>query len=171
MASTVKVEGLAELLRTLQSLPAAIAAKSGGPVRSALFRAAKVIRDAARANAPIRTGALRKAIFIYRDRNPAAEGHTEQYKIGVRKVRLNRKERKQLRELLDKMKDQGINARVVSVEGDPYYWRFVEFGTARTKANPFMRNALDQNHGQALDEFVNSFRKGIANAVKRARQS
>lgn len=169
MAEQVRVEGLSELLRTLQRLPAAVASKNGGPVRSALWRSAKVIRDAAIQKAPLRTGALRKAIFVYRDRSPQADGVAERYLIGVRKVRLSKKERKQLRAMMGEMRAAGIEARVVAVEGDPYYWRFLEFGTAKMPAKPFLRPAMEQHRGHALDVFRVQFMKNVATAVKRAR--
>lgn len=169
MAKDVRVDGLAELLRTLQQLPIEIAAKGGGPVRSALFKAAKVVRDAAIAKAPLRTGALRKAIYVYRDRSPESAGVAERYLVGVRKVRLSKKERKQLRAMLGAMRAQGVEARVVAVEGDPYYWRFLEFGTASTTARPFLRPALEEHRGEAVEVFRMEFMKSVANAVKRAR--
>lgn len=171
MANTVRVDGLSELLRTLQQLPTEISSKNGGPVRSALFKAAKVIRDAAIEKAPIRTGALRKAIYVYRDRSPQADGLAERYFIGVRKVKLSKKERKQLRALLGEFRAQRIAARVVAVEGDPYYWRFIEFGKpgVGVPPSPFLRPAMDNNRGRAVEEFRIQFMRTVANAVKRAR--
>jgi HK97 gp10 family phage protein len=164
-----EMRGLSEVLRTLKRLPTELASKGGGPVRSALFKAAKVIRDAAIQKAPLRTGALRKAIYVYRDRSPESDGLGERYIIGVRKVRLSKKERKQLREMLGAARAQGVELKVIAVEGDPYYWRFIEFGTATLKAEPFLRPALDENAAAAINVFRVEFMRKVANAVKRAR--
>lgn len=50
---------------------------------------------------------------------------------------------------------------VASVKGpssnpglDTWYWRFLEFGTSRQAATPFMRPALEENVGSATDEFT-----------------
>jgi len=34
---------------------------------------------------------------------------------------------------------------------DAYYWRFVEFGTAKMAARPFMRPAFEAKKGDALE--------------------
>ena len=40
--------------------------------------------------------------------------------------------------------------------GNTYYWWWVELGTARSKAQPFMRNALGQNKEAVFQEFLSS---------------
>ena len=42
--------------------------------------------------------------------------------------------------------------------GDTWYWRFVEFGTARTRAKPFMRPALNNNAQNVESEFVADYK-------------
>jgi HK97 gp10 family phage protein len=42
---------------------------------------------------------------------------------------------------------------VVGVERDAYYWKFLEYGTKRMDAQPFMRPAAlaeEDNHGRAV---------------------
>lgn len=50
--------------------------------------------------------------------------------------------------------------------GDTYYWRFVEFGTARTMAYPFMRPALERNIQKITNVFADDVKAGIAEDVK-----
>lgn len=50
--------------------------------------------------------------------------------------------------------------------GDTYYWRFVEFGTARTKAKPFMRPALAQNADRVGNEFADELARNIQGDVR-----
>lgn len=52
--------------------------------------------------------------------------------------------------------------------GDTFYWRFVEFGTARVAARPFMRPALAQSISEATDTFITEYEKAIDRAIKRA---
>lgn len=45
--------------------------------------------------------------------------------------------------------------------GDTFYWRFVEFGTSKVAAVPFMRPALADNTQAVTDKFAQVFREGI----------
>lgn len=40
--------------------------------------------------------------------------------------------------------------------GNTFWWWWVELGTARSRAQPFMRNALAQNRQAVLQEFLSS---------------
>lgn len=40
--------------------------------------------------------------------------------------------------------------------GNTYYWWWVELGTARSRAQPFLRNALGQNQQAVFAEFLSS---------------
>lgn len=40
--------------------------------------------------------------------------------------------------------------------GNTFYWWFVELGTSRSRAQPFMRNALGQNQQAIFAEFLSS---------------
>lgn len=52
--------------------------------------------------------------------------------------------------------------------GDTFHWRFLEFGTSRSRAQPFMRRSLSENINQATAEFVNQYDKALVRALKRA---
>src|SRR6185369_16797468 len=66
MTETISVDGLDEILDTLKRrLPEKLYGKA---LQGALSKAAKPIVNAARANAPVRTGRLRKAIYSFRDK-------------------------------------------------------------------------------------------------------
>ncbi len=52
--------------------------------------------------------------------------------------------------------------------GDTFYWRFVEFGTEKTSAHPFMRPALENNVSSATKEFVSQYGKSMNRAIKKA---
>lgn len=40
--------------------------------------------------------------------------------------------------------------------GNTFYWWWVELGTSRIRAQPFMRNALDRNKQAVFEEFLSS---------------
>lgn len=54
--------------------------------------------------------------------------------------------------------------------GDTRYWAFVEFGTERARAQPFMRTALAQNIDLATNTFITEYEKAIDRAIKRAQK-
>lgn len=52
--------------------------------------------------------------------------------------------------------------------GDTWYFRFVEFGTQHSAAQPFLRPAMESGQAQASQAFVDEYKKGIDRAIKRA---
>ncbi|QKS24597.1 HK97-gp10 family putative phage morphogenesis protein [Vreelandella titanicae] len=51
-------------------------------------------------------------------------------------------------------------------KGIPSHWRYVEFGTEHTAAQPFMRPAMDNNQQQVFQTFMNELRAGISRRLK-----
>lgn len=51
-------------------------------------------------------------------------------------------------------------------KGIPSYWRYVEFGTEHSAAQPFMRPAMDNNQQQVFQTFMNELRSGISRRLK-----
>jgi len=54
--------------------------------------------------------------------------------------------------------------------GYTFYWRFIEFGTERIAAHPFMRPALQNNYFKAEQIFVHEYKRSIDKTVKRVRK-
>lgn len=52
--------------------------------------------------------------------------------------------------------------------GDTRYWRHVEFGNSRTRAQPFMRRALADNISQITGIFADQYGAALTRAIKRA---
>lgn len=159
MAETVNVSGLDEIVARLRALPTEVSGKNGGPLRRALAKAAALVRDDARAHAPVDSGALRDNIIMYRDRNPQQIGANEHYRVGVRRIKLTRKVKALLRRVR--------KSASIRIREDAYYWRFLEFGTSKMKARPFMRPAFDNNKSAINSTFVEELTKGIDAAVKK----
>ena len=156
----IKVEGLAELAKALKALPAEIAGKNGGPLRRAIGRAAVVIRDDARRRAPVDTGNLRDNIIAVRKRK-SPQG-TEGYFVEVR-----RKRRKYANTRANRRK--GRVGKTYENLGEAYYGMFVELGTAKMPAQPFLRPAFESKKTEAVETFRVELAKGIEQAAKKVR--
>jgi HK97 gp10 family phage protein len=159
--TTVQIEGLADLKRRLEALPKEVGAKGGGPARAALFRGAKVIRDQAIANAPRETGFLISQIAALRSRNPRIYGATEMYSVGVKLGKARR--------YANTKRNRGKQrvGKTYNVEGNAFYWRFIEFGTEKRGATPFLRPAFESRKEDALDTIVRELGAGIDRAVRK----
>lgn len=163
MAQFARLEGLDQTVAALRALPSQFASRNGGPMRRALFKATKPMRDNAQARAPMDTGTLSMAIFMYRDRNPkASTGANERYIIGVRSKR-QRKASKVGR----KLGRVGTNFGHI----DAWYWHFKEFGTEKMEKRPFLRPAFESHKGVAVTIFARELGREVEGAVRKARQA
>ena len=166
----ISLDGLKEVVEALRKLPPELGSRGGGPIRGALFAATKIIRDAARENAPRGEGTpmpgnLKRQIYAYRDRNPrGTTGAAERYIISVRKGRRGRRSRKH--EAYGQMMARSA-ANVIG--GDAYYWFFVEFGTVKQPAQAFMRRAFETNKVAAVNTFTTELQRAITKVVARLR--
>lgn len=112
-------------------------------LRNALAAAGRVVRDEARAAAPVLSAAeARRAPF----RRPG----TVKEAISVRTSKLARRAGDV--GVFVNVKPAKKGARGAKVASDPYYWRFLEFGTIKMRARPFLQ-AGARKLGQALDVF------------------
>src|SRR5438045_2344321 len=168
MPEFANVHGLKETVAALRALPSQFASKNGGPMRAALFKAAKPMRDDAIVRAPVDTFNLKANIYLYRDRNPAAAGANERYIIGVRQKR-----RKYARSELNRR--LGRIGKSYRIRGDAYYWWFVEFGTEKMPAanggRGFLRPAFESGKAAFVSTFAAELAKGVESAARRAKQA
>jgi HK97 gp10 family phage protein len=161
MGAEVNMASLRELGQTLKQLPKEISGKGGGPLRKALAEAAKVIHAEAQALAPEDTGLLKREIRMVRAKNPAATGATEHYVVGVR-----RGKRKKYANTRENRRARRVG-KTYQDESRAYYWRFIEFGTERQPARPFLRPAFESKKREALNRFETSLREGVQAAVRK----
>jgi HK97 gp10 family phage protein len=165
-----EIEGLAQVVANLRALPAAIAGKNGGPLRVALAKAAKVIRDEARARVPIddregRVGKhLREEIVMKRDPNPrATDNAAERYIVTVKY-----KAKKYANTAANRR--AGRTGKTYQNFGDFYYWRFLEFGSSTTGPPVgFMRKAFESNKESLAGMVRDDLAAAIAAAVRSMR--
>lgn len=130
-----KVDGLADLVRTLEDMPKAIRQKA---LDKGTKEGAKVIQAAAIANAPHDTGKLRENIVVRKRKGTLFDA---EHSVVIRK------------------QGKASNAR------NAFYAFFLEYGTSKQPAKPFMRTAFEQNKeiavsllGGFIKEAVGSFR-------------
>ena len=154
MASvTVRINGLNQLQDSLAKLER----KARNRISAkAMRKGGAIIRDKARENAPVltenvphrRAGTLKKAISSRT--KVGKNGKTNTY-IWVKGL-----SNKQVLKFKGKTgKNAAYNPR------DPFYWRFVEFGTSKMAAKPFMRPAFQQSKDKAAQAIISSLREEI----------
>lgn len=154
----VQIAGLKELAAGLKELPAELEKRG---IYAALSGAGKVVKDAAVEAAPVlkepvphrKAGTVQRAIRV--SRSKINKGQHGLYQVIVRVKPLNKRQR-------TKFKQGGGAGR--DNPDDPFYWWFLEFGTSKMPARPFMRRAFETTKEQQLA----AIRTRMAAAIKRA---
>lgn len=151
--SRFKVKGLRELLETLQTLPDKVAPQGGGPIDKALYKAAKLWKEQAEDN----VAGLGPGIHSTK----AAQMKRGHLRLKDNIVR--RRDREPERD--------GFYARVFVTTAPKVFWApFVELGTEKQAAQPFLRPVIDQVGDEPIELFARTFRREVANAVERAKK-
>lgn len=131
---TYKLKGADELSRIFKTLPQEMQ-------RQIVVPAAKSAMDIVLKDAIQRAGAIddpttipdiSKNIALVEDTKFFTETGSTKISVGVRKTRRGQR------------------------GGNTYYWWWVELGTSRNRAQPFMRNALNQNQQAVFQEFLST---------------
>ena len=105
--------------------------------RQAVRAGAVVFRDAVRANAPVRSGLLKRSVSVDTVRGSATAG------VKFKKVPAKKKGKKGKHKAM------------------PYYWYFLENGTSNMPAQPFVRPAFDASVKQAEEAAFNQYLNDI----------
>ncbi len=148
----VKVDGLEELGQALAQFPTVLAQKY---LARATFTAAAVIESDAIARAPERTGLLKSKIAIFKRNEGEGIAH---YAIGVRRLRVTKK----IKRVLRIARKANLSYRIVD---DAFYWRFLEFGTVKMSARPFLRPAFEAQKENAIEVFRTTLADGVQAAA------
>lgn len=129
-----RVVGLGELKKALAAVPQELQKKAlYGGVR----QGANTIRDAAKSRVGVDTGNLKKSIRTYRRKAPSrSQVYFAVWAGGT---------------VPDKKGKGRYRSKTNPDRADTYYAYFHEYGTARSKPNPFMRGALSSTAEQAID--------------------
>ena len=150
----VRIEGLDELKRKLAEVPKAMRKRV---LRNALAAGAREVRDVAKRNAPVLTlGTSLNAPY----RKPG----TVKQAIRVRTSKADRR-----------AGDVGVFVNVRPAKSgqrgarnpnDPFYWRFLEFGTRKMPARPFLQRATS-----ALPKALTIFQERVAKWINETDRS
>lgn len=144
MANYQHIKGFEQMARQLQALPGKIFKTH---LRKTTLAGARVIRQEARARAPVRTGDMRRNIIIkYAPENSKA-GVRACYLVLVRKGKLKTKAHVNY-----VYKNKKTVAGRIS-----FYWYYLEFGTVKMQARPFMRPAFSNKKDAAVDAMAEAF--------------
>lgn len=166
------IDGLEELRAKLQEVRAETQYKGG---RAALRKAAQVVRDAARAGAARVNDAAtpeeisKNIVERWNGRRFKRTGDLA-FRIGVLGGARQYADTGENRRKGRVGESYAVGGDKGNPGGDTYYWRFLEFGTEKTPAQPFMRPALESSGGEVADIFVREYGKAIDRAIKRARK-
>jgi len=139
-----EIKGLDELLRKLKKLPEGASPKGGGPLERAMRKGAGVWVDAAKARV-------------------ASKGP------GVKNSRTGNTRLKDSIALRKDPDPRSNNADVrfeVGYKAAAYWGAFVEMGTEKQSAHPFLRPAFDENRDEILRVIVGQLRKDIEKAAR-----
>lgn len=147
---TVELKGLDELRRKLRGIPADLEKKG---FRSAMRKAANIVRDAAVANAnaiddPATKESIAKNIMVKFSPRAYKRNKDIMFRVGVTG---GAKEKKGL--------------EPANKGGNTTHWRYLELGTNKARARAFMLPALRESAAKVLDESVAEISKAIDKAV------
>jgi HK97 gp10 family phage protein len=158
---TIRINGLDDALRELRELPRKLRI---GALRKGLRAAGRVIQVDARTKAPVlqqatpyRTrGLVRRSITVRASRIARKRGD-----LGVFVTVAASKQGRQRGAFTD------LRSKKVVRPNDPFYFRFLEMGTKKMAARPFLGPALQSKSREATDAFSGELRKAIAIANTR----
>lgn len=162
-----EMKGLAELSQALKELPDRIAKNV---LRGAVNAGATVIRKEAELRAPEYhgdvskghppPGTLKKSIRQKRIANASNDGR-QIYIVYVKKGTTYTYANS------TKGRRKKMAANTYQTEGGVFYWRFVEFGTSKMAARPFMRPAFEVKKQAAVEAIRDYLAKRIPKEVEK----
>lgn len=154
------VTGLDGVIEALHALPAEVVSKKGGPVRVAVFKAAKHVRDveieefdraiAKNKDKNLSTGLVRKNIVSRRSRW-LLSGKGERYVVKIQK----------------KFYPRNDNTQTGSKPTTLKSVHLMEYGSEKQDPNPFILPAFRRSQSEAFTIMVNELDIGIAKIVRK----
>lgn len=163
--STTQIAGMRELLQGLSDLPFQL---GKGAIYAALGGAGAIVRKEAVALAPQlsgdapavlrgerKSGTLKRAIRV--SRSKINRGKDGLWEVIVRVKPLKRKQ-------VTKFKSSTGLKSTLNPD-DPYYWWWVEFGTSKMAARPFLRPAFEGTKDAQLQAMRTRMKAGLERAA------
>lgn len=157
--ASMEVEGLEELEQQLLALQNDALAKK--QVQAALMKASLPILKTVKARAP-RAEAAYFRYYRGSARQRAAgnpQNSRKLFKPGTLRRNIVRKRVKLARSV-------GVG---IYVKNDGFYWRFIEYGTPKMAAKPFLRNGFDNEAENSLGIFKQKLRENIQAVIEKRR--
>jgi HK97 gp10 family phage protein len=162
---SVHIAGMRELLAGLQQLPAELGKSA---IYAALGGAGRIVRDDAKARAPVlkstargrKPGTVRDAIRVSRSKQN--KGQRGLWEVIVRVKPLKGK-------AVGKFKQATGLAAALNPD-DPFYWWFLEFGTSKMPARPFLRPAFESTKAAQLEAMRKRMQAGIERGARKIEQ-
>jgi HK97 gp10 family phage protein len=137
MELKVEFKGLEDLKKAFDLLPKKVAVKAAS---KAVRAGARIIQKAARSKVPVDSGNLRRSVTI--------------------KILNKRRDAMQVAALVGPGSGY-FSKKKGQKTGDGFYGFFVEYGTKRFKAKPFMRQAFDENKAAAQQAIMDVIGEAI----------
>ena len=163
MANEFQIQGLDAVLAKMRALGPGLSAKGA---RTAMRKAANVVRDAAKANAaklddPSTPNRIADNVAVQFASKTLKRTGDIMFRVGVRGG---------ARQYSNTSENRGKSrvGKSYATGGSTFYWRFLEFGTSKMAARPFMRPALSENVGKAAEVAVVELNKAIDRLAKKA---
>lgn len=154
MAETVKVEGLSDLKKAIAELT--------GDLKRKVIRAA--LRDAAK---PMQRAAVVAAPMLKKDHPHRLPG-TLKKSIVTKASKRFRGQNGEIGVYISVAKRKRLGGKAGARNPfDPFYWRFLEFGTKKMSARPFLKPAFEANTHNAIQIFQARLKTRIDAANKR----
>ncbi len=136
----VEIKGLREIVKTFGKVPDSVKRRA---LRQGLAAGGEVYR----------VGAIQNAMGIDDPNTKAAIWKNIRNVYGVKRSRMS------------KNIVQMVTVRNTKRGGDTFYWRFVEFGTSHSRAQPFMRPAFESLSTLATREVAEEMARRLLNKV------
>ena len=160
------VQGLSGMLKTLESLPAEIVSRRGGPIKLALKKAAYVIRDEeerrflalVNQNKNNETTGLLKGSFIVKRGRYSIDGKGEKYIVTVKRKVYNRS-------LVSNIKKLGSGK--VDVTTTLKTAQLFEWGSSHQPPRKFILPSFHAKAGEAVEVFKSELGRRIDVIVKK----
>lgn len=167
-----KIDGLASLKGKLAEISDDLKRKSG---RAALRKAANVIVNKARANAsnvddPQTPENIAKNIVARWSNVTFRRTGNLAFRVGVLGGAISYADSPENRRKGRAGKMYLTLGNSQNPGGNTWYWRFLEFGTEKARAQPFLRNAAESSIQEVITTFATEYEKGIDRAIRRAQK-
>lgn len=157
------IEGLEDALKKMNEMAKNVSKKH---VKKALREAAKVVQKSAKENAQKiddpDTGAYIASNIVVRA-GKSQDKNSSKVRIGVKGGGEFWRSNQQVQR---KGKGRLPNPNYTPVPNDTRHFWLVEFGTAKTRAQPYMRPALESNTQNATDAFAEKLKTDLMGDIK-----